>query len=62
MAEDVDLRELKTRVDQFNRMQLPGQMQMMHMGTSYLVNDLFRALSDVMEEREILRNKLKELK
>jgi len=31
---------LKDRVLLFHLMQLPGQPQMMHMGTSYLVNDL----------------------
>jgi len=34
--------DLKERVDAFNRMQLPGQPPGMHMGTSYLVNDLWR--------------------
>jgi hypothetical protein len=36
--------ELKTRVDQFNALELPGQPRSMHMGTSYLVNDLWREL------------------
>lgn len=34
--------DLKERVEKFNRLELPGQMPMMHMGTSYLVNDLWR--------------------
>jgi hypothetical protein len=34
--------DLEDRVHKFNAMELPGQMQMMHMGTSYLVNDLWR--------------------
>jgi hypothetical protein len=34
--------DLEERVQKFNAMILPGQMQMMHMGTSYLVNDLWR--------------------
>ena len=32
---------LKERVDQFNTLELPGQPQSMHMGTSYLVHDLW---------------------
>ena len=34
--------DLKTRVLQFQMMELPGQPMMMHMGTVYLVNDLDR--------------------
>lgn len=33
---------LKERVEQFNSLSLPGQPMTMHMGTSYLVNDLWR--------------------
>ena len=32
--------DIAARVTQFNMMQLPGQPFGMHMGTSYLVNDL----------------------
>lgn len=35
---------LKERVDAFALMQLPGQPLMMHMGTSYLINDLWREI------------------
>jgi hypothetical protein len=34
--------DLKKRVEQFQALQLPGQLQMMHMGTLYLVNDLWK--------------------
>ena len=34
--------ELEKRVQQFNSLSLPGQGVSMHMGTSYLVNDLWR--------------------
>lgn len=34
--------DLETRVQQFRTMSLPGQPMGMHMGTSYLVNDLWR--------------------
>lgn len=34
--------ELEERVRKFNSLQLPGQPMTMHMGTSYLVNDLWR--------------------
>jgi len=33
---------LEERVHKFNALQLPGQPIGMHMGTSYLVNDLWR--------------------
>jgi hypothetical protein len=33
--------DLKSRVLQFDLLQLPGQPQGMHMGTSYLVHDLW---------------------
>jgi hypothetical protein len=45
----IDLEDLKTRVNQFNALELPGQPMMMHMGTSYLVNDLWRALRERFE-------------
>ncbi len=35
---------LKERVDAFALMELPGQPRMMHMGTSYLINDLWREI------------------
>ena len=34
--------DLKDRVEKFRALQLPGQPMGMHMGTSYLVNDLWR--------------------
>lgn len=34
--------DLKDRVEKFQRMELPGQPVGMHMGTMYLVNDLWR--------------------
>ena len=43
--------ELKARVDAFNRMQLPGQPRSMHMGTSYLVYDLW---NEVVHLRKLL--------
>lgn len=35
---------LGERVRQFQCLELPGQSMMMHMGTAYLVGDLWRAL------------------
>ncbi len=35
---------LEERVLQFAMLELPGQPRMMHMGTSYLVNDLWTEL------------------
>jgi hypothetical protein len=34
--------DLEKRVKQFNTLSLPGQSMSMHMGTLYLVNDLWR--------------------
>lgn len=34
--------DLEKRVEQFQRLELPGQPMGMHMGTMYLVNDLWR--------------------
>lgn len=36
--------DLETRVRQFERLELPGQMPIMHMGTAYLVGDLWREI------------------
>ena len=36
------LADLKDRVIKFTLMQLPGQPRAMHMGTSYLIDDLWR--------------------
>lgn len=41
--------DLKTRVDQFNSLSLPGQPMGMHMGTMYLVNDLWREIEKLRE-------------
>jgi hypothetical protein len=41
--------DMKERVDKFNRLELPGQPIMMHMGTSYLVNDLWREVERLRE-------------
>jgi len=45
----INLEDLKLRVNQFNALELPGQPKSMHMGTSFLVNDLWRALKDKVE-------------
>jgi hypothetical protein len=52
------LEELKRRVDDFSTMSLPGQPQMMHMGTSYLVNDLYNRVAELQQENEYLIDKL----
>ncbi len=45
---------LEERVQQFNSLRLPGQPMGMHMGTSYLVNDLWRALKEANDRAERL--------
>lgn len=47
--------ELGKRVEQFRALELPGQPLMLHMGTSQLVEDLWRTvriLSDMLSHRE----------
>lgn len=43
--------DLKDRVFKFNMMELPGQPQGMHMGTSYLLNDLWGELYEVPQRK-----------
>lgn len=45
-----DLNDLNERVRSFRALQLPGQPMMMHMGTAYLVNDLWRAVQELRRE------------
>lgn len=47
----VDFDALKERVYQWQLMELPGQPAMMHMGTFYLVNDLWDAVK-ALRDRE----------
>ncbi len=44
MTSDEKYADLQQRVHQFNMMELPGQPLGMHMGTNYLMNDLWREL------------------
>jgi hypothetical protein len=41
VSEPIEKRSLQERVEQFRALELPGQSQSMHMGTLYLVNDLW---------------------
>lgn len=50
--DEVDKMTLEERVVAFQSLSLPGQPMAMHMGTSYLVNDLWR---EVQRQRELLR-------
>ena len=52
MTPEEQMLDLKERVNRFNMLQLPGQPQGMHMGTSYLVNDLLRELEKRKDERD----------
>ena len=45
---DIDLADLGERVEQFQSLSLPGQPQMMHMGTSQLVHDLWTAVKTLI--------------
>jgi len=46
--------ELAERVKKFNALELPGQPRTMHMGTSYLVNDLWAEVKRLRDENEYL--------
>ena len=46
------MKDLKNRVEQFQMLQLPGQPMAMHMGTNYLVVDLWRELNILYEKKE----------
>lgn len=48
--------DLKRRVQDFNLMELLGQPRIMHMGTSYLVNDLWKRIAKLEAQTEWLDN------
>jgi hypothetical protein len=48
--------DLEKRVQDFNLFALPGQVPIMHMGTSYLVNDLWREVQRLRDELRFLKN------
>ncbi len=50
MAIDID--DLRDRVSKFGALELPGQPQGMHMGTSYLVSDLMRAIEELYASKD----------
>ena len=50
--------DLEQRVQQFNGLSLPGQPFVMHMGTSYLVNDLWREVQRLRAELEAAQLRL----
>lgn len=45
----MNFEDLKTRVDQFQTLELPGQPMMMHTGTMYLVTDMWREIRRLRE-------------
>ena len=53
------MEDLKKRVDDFNSLRLPGQPFGMHMGTSYLVNDLWK---EIQKRDNDLRKLIEELR
>lgn len=48
---------LKDRVEQFMMLKLPGQPMMMHMGTSYLVQDLWYEVKRLQKELDAFLTK-----
>ena len=47
--------DLRERVRAFERLELPGQPQGMHMGTSYLVSDLWQEIERLRAENDVLK-------
>ena len=45
---------LSERVRQFNGMELPGQVGATHIGTQYLVNDLWREVQRLQQEKQFV--------
>ena len=50
-AEDI-MEDLEERVHKFKTLSLPGQPMSMHLGTSYLVSDLWREVQRLREQLE----------
>ena len=46
---------LQERIDQFRTLQLPGQPMSMHMGTSCLIDDLWREVIRLRAENAMLK-------
>ena len=55
MMERQEIEELREKVLQFNLLKLPGQPMCMHMGTSYLVNDLWSRVQQLEREKADLQ-------
>ena len=56
MPSEIDFDNLKERIMQFRTLSLPGQPMGMHMGTSYLVEDLWRAVKELKEQVDAKRD------
>lgn len=52
MDSEEKFEDLRDRVNKFNMLQLPGQVPVMHMGTCYLVDDLWREVQRGQRSRE----------
>lgn len=52
---------LEEKCLQFHMLQLPGQPQFMHMGTSHLVSELWIEIKRLRSEAEVLKKENKEL-
>ena len=55
------LEDLEKRTMDFKCLQLPGQPMMGHMGTNYLVNDLYQAMKMLDRENLELQNQIQNL-
>jgi hypothetical protein len=48
---NTSIKELEKRVEQFRTLSLPGQPMSLHMGTSYLVSDLWAKVKELSDTR-----------
>lgn len=44
--------DLEKRVEQYHKLELPGQPHMAHMGTSYLISDLWKFIQSIVFDNE----------
>lgn len=57
MSQEEKFVDLTDRMTKFHQLELPGQPRAMHMGTSYLVVDMWSYIKELRDEIEKLHRK-----